>query len=312
LVVFVAAPRHKLVVEKTPLRRRFSLVVPLALATLVTGGAVTAAVSIPADDVGVSHSSPQADAAPQSRAAQVLRAAASAAPRTLAVSRSADRVVLKPKTTRATKKPTATPTPLPTFTAGPVTGHRFLTTDLNLWTGPGEQYTLLEVLPTGTEVDVTGRTLDGYAEVVREDQSRWVNADYLSSADPAEASPARVGGLSTAPCASGSGMESGITPNAVALHRAVCAQFPQVTTYGGWRADGEHSDGRAIDIMVSGSAGQQIADWVRANASALHVFDVIWAQHIWTVQRASEGWRSMSDRGSVTANHYDHVHVQVN
>ena len=31
----------------------------------------------------------------------------------------------------------------------------------------------------------------------------------------------------------------------------------------------------------------------------------------WTVQRADDGWRWMEDRGSTTANHYDHVHVTV-
>jgi hypothetical protein len=39
--------------------------------------------------------------------------------------------------------------------------------------------------------------------------------------------------------------------------------------------------------------------------------EVIYHQQIWTVQRSSEGWRSMSDRGSPTANHMDHVHVSV-
>jgi hypothetical protein len=38
---------------------------------------------------------------------------------------------------------------------------------------------------------------------------------------------------------------------------------------------------------------------------------VIWSQQIWTVDRGSEGWRYMEDRGSTTANHYDHVHVTV-
>jgi hypothetical protein len=41
------------------------------------------------------------------------------------------------------------------------------------------------------------------------------------------------------------------------------------------------------------------------------VSQLIWQQHIWTVQRGSEGWRAMEDRGSTTANHYDHVHVTV-
>jgi hypothetical protein len=64
--------------------------------------------------------------------------------------------------------------------------------------------------------------------------------------------------------------------------------------------------------MISDSTvGWQIANWVRANASRLGVSEVLYSQRIWTVQRSSEGWRFMSDRGSATANHYDHVHVTV-
>lgn len=64
--------------------------------------------------------------------------------------------------------------------------------------------------------------------------------------------------------------------------------------------------------MVSGDYGQQIADWARANASELGIIEVIYEQKIWTTQRAGEGWRGMRpDRGSVSANHYDHVHVSV-
>ena len=61
--------------------------------------------------------------------------------------------------------------------------------------------------------------------------------------------------------------------------------------------------------MCSGSLGDAIAAYVRAHAKELGVSEVIWAQRIWTVQRSSEGWRYMEDRGSTTANHYDHVHV---
>jgi hypothetical protein len=86
-----------------------------------------------------------------------------------------------------------------------------------------------------------------------------------------------------------------------------------VTTFYGVRAgDGYHATGQAIDCMISNSTvGWDIARWVRANAHALGVSEVIYSQHIWTVQRSSEGWRLMADRGSPTANHYDHVHVSV-
>jgi hypothetical protein len=36
---------------------------------------------------------------------------------------------------------------------------------------------------------------------------------------------------------------------------------------------------------------------------------IIWRQRIW--YPSSGTWRGMADRGSATANHYDHVHVSV-
>jgi len=63
--------------------------------------------------------------------------------------------------------------------------------------------------------------------------------------------------------------------------------------------------------MISGETGWAIADFLRANYSALGIEYIIYSQNIWSVERAGEGWRGMSDRGSTTANHYDHVHVTV-
>ena len=105
-------------------------------------------------------------------------------------------------------------------------------------------------------------------------------------------------------------MEGGLGANAIAVHRAVCARYPQVGAYGGYRpGGGNHSTGRALDIMISGSAGWDIANWLRANAGRLGISEIIYSQKIWTTQRAGDGWRGMSNRGSATANHYDHVHV---
>ena len=36
---------------------------------------------------------------------------------------------------------------------------------------------------------------------------------------------------------------------------------------------------------------------------------IIYRQRIWDVRMASSGWVPMEDRGSITANHYDHVHI---
>lgn len=191
---------------------------------------------------------------------------------------------------------------------------RFLTEDLNVRPDPSEGTTVLTVLDAGSKVSVTGRTVDGYAQIVYDGKLRWVTAEYLSTDRPEDDDDSGSGGLSDAPCPSGSDVEDGLVSNAIAVHRAVCAEFPEVTSYGGLRPgdDGEHGTGQALDIMIPDSeTGDAIAEFVRANYSALGVGEVIWAQHIWTVERSSEGWRWMEDRGSDTANHYDHVHVTV-
>lgn len=119
---------------------------------------------------------------------------------------------------------------------------------------------------------------------------------------------------STAPCPSGSAVEQGLVPNAITVHREVCHRWPQITNYGGVRPDAlpEHPSGRALDIMITSNAtGWEIANYLQANAGRLGISQLIFDQRIWTVQRAGEGWRWMSDRGGVTANHQDHVHVTV-
>jgi hypothetical protein len=160
--------------------------------------------------------------------------------------------------------------------------------------------------------------------------ARWVNGQYLAEHKPAPPAPepepqaesddttatesatTTTSGVSGASCPDGSSIESGLTSSAVRLYRAVCAAFPALTTYGGYDPHGEHVDGRAIDFMITDSSlGQAVADYVLANAGSLGVRDIIWSQQIWTPEQASSGWRFMEDRGSATANHYDHVHVAV-
>jgi uncharacterized protein YraI len=203
-----------------------------------------------------------------------------------------------------------------------VTGYLYVATALNVRTAPSTAAKALTVLARGTRVGVTGNTDGVWVRVVYDGEVAWVDGHYLSASKPVKPTQVqtqqtqqteKAGGISYAPCPSGSAVESGLTPDAIRVHRAVCARFPDVSSYGGRRpGDGEHSVGRALDIMVSSSSlGDAIASWVRANYTRLGVSEVIWAQRIWTVQRASEGWRSMKDRGSVTANHYDHVHVTV-
>lgn len=81
----------------------------------------------------------------------------------------------------------------------------------------------------------------------------------------------------------------------------------------------DHGEGRACDFMISSgspsrsqiSLGFAIANWATSNASQLGINYVIYRQRIWNIERATKGWRLMENRGSLTANHFDHVHISV-
>jgi hypothetical protein len=179
------------------------------------------------------------------------------------------------------------------------------TAALDLWTSPLEGAARkVGLVEEGKKVLATGREAAGRVELAVDGESRWVTAGYLSDAKPEpEPEEMAVGGS----CTNGTSVSG--TANILSVHEAVCANFPEITSYGTYRGDGEHAQGLAIDIMVSGSRGWEVAEFVRANYQELGVSYVIYSQKIWSVDRASEGWRYMEDRGSTTANHYDHVHV---
>ncbi|HEY1135168.1 MAG TPA: hypothetical protein VGE77_11390, partial [Nocardioides sp.] len=178
------------------------------------------------------------------------------------------------------------------------------TTHLNLHTTASPTAEVVGIVEEGAEVVATGRSANGRDEIVWDGASRWVTSGYLDAEEPGAV--AALGGECTT-----SSTPSSVSANIAALHEAVCAAFPEVTSYGGWRGDGDHGRGLALDIMVRGEVGDRIAEFVRENYTEWNVNYVIWEQEIWSVDRSSEGWRSMENRGSDTANHYDHVHVSV-
>ncbi|MEO5981581.1 MAG: hypothetical protein ABIQ13_04610 [Pedococcus sp.] len=109
----------------------------------------------------------------------------------------------------------------------------------------------------------------------------------------------------------GLGALAGMSANAVAVVNEVHASFPQLTNIGGFRAGdpGDHGSGHAVDIMSSTAAGDAVAARLQGMAGTLNIKYIIWKQRIWY---PGGGWKPMADRGSVTQNHYDHVHVSVN
>ena len=157
--------------------------------------------------------------------------------------------------------------------------HKLWTTaPLNLWTSPDADATKVGEVEAGKQVLVTGRKVGG----PRRDRARGPVALGHRRLPQRREALAAAAGLSVAPCPDTS-VESGLTSNAVLVYRSVCHAFPQITSYGGWDNHGEHSSGRALDIMTSDVAlGTAIAEFLRAHASELHLYDILWRQHIWT------------------------------
>lgn len=102
----------------------------------------------------------------------------------------------------------------------------------------------------------------------------------------------------------------GLTPAATALRKDIMARFG-ISDIGGYRpADGygEHSTGRALDVMVGTdrAKGDAVKNYCIENAVNFGLKWCIWQQAMWYPGGRTEG---MSDRGSPTQNHRDHVHI---
>ncbi|NUW35862.1 hypothetical protein HTZ77_31255 [Nonomuraea sp. SMC257] len=111
-----------------------------------------------------------------------------------------------------------------------------------------------------------------------------------------------------------------ITPRTRAMRALVEKNFSLPFTVGCFRSgsSGEHPLGRACDFMMSTGGtmpsaankalGDRVAAWALENRAKLGVKYVIWQQRI----NMGSGWRAMEDRGSITENHFDHVHISMN
>lgn len=69
----------------------------------------------------------------------------------------------------------------------------------------------------------------------------------------------------------------------------------------------DHPRGLALDFMTYSDTakGDRLVNYLVPNAGHFAVKYIIWKQRI----NSGSGWRGMEDRGSVTANHFDHPHV---
>lgn len=106
---------------------------------------------------------------------------------------------------------------------------------------------------------------------------------------------------------------AGLQPHAAAYKEEVAAIY-DIDSFSLYRPGDaqDHGAGLAVDFMVpvGSQVGDDIANYSINSMAENDISYVIWEQQIygdWNQQ-----WTAMEDRGSITANHYDHVHVSFN
>ncbi|KEQ38485.1 lysM domain protein [Streptococcus mitis] len=112
---------------------------------------------------------------------------------------------------------------------------------------------------------------------------------------------------------------AGLQPQTAAFKEEIANLFG-ITSFSGYRPgdSGDHGKGLAIDFMVQESSelGDKIAEYAIQNMASRGISYVIWKQRFYAPFDSKYGpantWNPMPDRGSVTENHYDHVHVSMN
>ena len=112
---------------------------------------------------------------------------------------------------------------------------------------------------------------------------------------------------------------AGLQPQTAAFKEEIANLFG-ITSFSGYRPgdSGDHGKGLAIDFMVpeSSELGDKVAEYAVQNMASRGISYIIWKQRFYAPFDSKYGpantWNPMPDRGSVTEDHYDHVHVSMN
>ena len=203
----------------------------------------------------------------------------------------------------------------PTTTVEETTTAAEPTTTVEETTTVAEPTTTVEE-PTTTVEETT--TTEATTEAVTEAQS--APATYQAeSSQGASATYTAPAAPDYASIAASKSENAGLQPQTAAFKEEVANLFG-ITSFSGYRPGdpGDHGKGLAIDFMVpvSSALGDQIADYAIQNMASRGISYIIWKQRFYAPFDSKYGpaytWNPMPDRGSVTENHYDHVHVSMN
>ena len=176
-------------------------------------------------------------------------------------------------------------------------------------TTPAEE-TAIETTATSSEAKGVALSSEATAAVstYQPEEAKTVSTTYAAPAAPDYA------GLAVA-----KSENAGLQPQTAAFKEEIANLFG-ITSFSGYRPgdSGDHGKGLAIDFMVpeGSKLGDKIAEYAIQNMASRGISYIIWKQRFYAPFDSKYGpantWNPMPDRGSVTENHYDHVHVSMN
>ncbi|RSJ90347.1 LysM peptidoglycan-binding domain-containing protein [Streptococcus mitis] len=177
-------------------------------------------------------------------------------------------------------------------------------------TTPVEEKAIETTATSSEEAKEVGSSNEATAAVstYQPEEKKTVSTTYAAPAAPDYA------GLAVAKAEN-----AGLQPQTAAFKEEIANLFG-ITSFSGYRPgdSGDHGKGLAIDFMVpeSSELGDKIAEYAIQNMASRGISYIIWKQRFYAPFDSKYGpantWNPMPDRGSVTENHYDHVHVSMN
>ena len=162
--------------------------------------------------------------------------------------------------------------------------------------------------PTATSSEESSSEATAAVSTYQSEETKPASTTYAAPAAPDYA------GLAVA-----KSENAGLQPQTAAFKEEIANLFG-ITSFSGYRPgdSGDHGKGLAIDFMVpeSSELGDKIAEYAIQNMASRGISYIIWKQRFYAPFDSKYGpantWNPMPDRGSVTENHYDHVHVSMN
>lgn len=168
-------------------------------------------------------------------------------------------------------------------------------------------------------IETTATSLEEVKEVASSEATAAVSTYQPEETKTASSTYAAPAAPDYAGLAVAKSENAGLQPQTAAFKEEIANLFG-ITSFSGYRPgdSGDHGKGLAIDFMVpeSSELGDKIAEYAIQNMASRGISYIIWKQRFYAPFDSKYGpantWTPMPDRGSVTENHYDHVHVSMN